>query len=126
MSMISDIATYLAAQGLGTVGTDIFYSYLPDAGDDLLTVLDTGGQQPDIYLPTKEPTFQILIRASTYTAGKTKLDSVRTALHNKYQTTIGSTYFFFIQAASEGGHLGRNPDTRGLDEFSINFHCRTR
>lgn len=126
MSLISDIADYLATQGLGTVGTDIFFSYLPDAGDNILAVLDTGGVQPDIYIPTKDPTFQIFIRSSTYSAGRTKMDSVRTALHNKYNTTIGSYYFYFIQANSEGGHLGRNPDTRGLDEFSMNFHAHTR
>lgn len=126
MSLISDIADYLATQGLGTVATDIFESYLPDSVDSAIGVFDTGGLKPDTYLPTKEPTFQILIRAVTYTAGKSKLDSVRSALHRVANQTIGSTYFYFIHAISEGGHLGRNPETRGLDEFSINFRARTR
>ena len=126
MSLISDIADYLATQGLGTVGTDIFYSYMPDAGDNIMAVLDSGGVKPDIYLPTKDQTFQIFIRSSTYAAGKSKLDSVRSELHNLYNTTIGSYYFYYIQAIAEGGHLGRNPDMRGLDEFSINFHAKTR
>lgn len=124
--LISEVATYLAAQGLGTVGTNIFYSHLPDNVDECLAVLDTGGVQPDIDIPTKSPTFQILIRAATYTLGKTKLDSVRSALHNKYNSYLvaSQTYFYSINALSEGGHLGRND--RGLDEFSINFICKTR
>lgn len=126
MSIISDVSTYLQAQGLGTLGTNIFESYLPDSVDSCIGVFDTGGLQPDHYLPTKEPTFQIFIRAATYTAGKAILDSVRTLLHQKANLNLvsGQTYFYFIFAISEGGHIGRNDN--GQDEFSINFQCRTR
>lgn len=126
MSLISEVATYLAAEGLGTEGTDIFHSYLPDSVDSCIGIFDTGGMQPDHYLPTKEPTFQILVRAKTYAAGKIVLDNVRTALHQKSNVNLvsGGQYFYFIFALSEGGHIGRNP--RGQDEFSMNFQCRTR
>jgi len=126
MSVISDVATFLAAEGLGTEGTDIFHSYLPDSVNSCIAVIDTGGLQPDHYLPTKEPTFQVFIRSTTYSAGKSKLDSVRSALHQKKNVNLvsGQTYFYFILALSEGGHLGRNPN--GQDEFSINFQARTR
>ena len=124
MSIISDIATYLSQQGIGTLGTDLFYSYMPDNENEMACVYDTGGPQPDPDLPTKEPTFQVFIRSAGYEAGKTLLDSVREALHQTSGETIGSTFFFFILAQSEGGHLGVNE--RGLDEFSINFHARTR
>lgn len=124
MSLIADIAQYLDDLEIGTLSTNIFYSYLPDAVDNAICVLDTGGPQPDKDLPTKEPMFQIFIRSTSYATGKALLDSVRAALHQKSGVTIGSTFFFFILANSEGGHLGR--DEKGLDEFSINFHARTR
>lgn len=124
MSMVSDLATYLQTAGIGTVGTNLFYSYLPANLEAGVVVLDSGGQQPDPYLPTKEPMFQVLIRADNYDNGKTKLDAVRAALHQLKNTTIGSIYFYFILAMSEGGHVGR--DDAGRDIFSINFHCRTR
>lgn len=124
MSLISDISDYLEDEGLGTVGTDIFDTYMPESLETGLSVLDTGGATPDEYLPTKEPTFQVFIRAVDYATGKAKLEAVRTALHQISGTTIGSTYFFFILALSEGGHIGRNEN--GNDEFSINFRARTR
>lgn len=126
MAVIDEVATYLAAQGLGTIGTNIFKSYLPDNNDNSLVVLDTGGVQPDRYLPTKKPTFQVFIRASNYSDGKSKLDSVRSLLHQKKNANLISngTYFYYIMAQSEGGHLGVND--KGLDEFSINFICLTR
>lgn len=124
--IISEIANYLATQGVGTVGTDLFYAYLPSNLDDGIVVLDTGGNTPDAYIPTKEPTFQVFIRSSSYATGKAKLDLVRTALHQIKNTVLGSgtTYFYFILAQAEGGHLGRTEN--GLDEFSINFRARTR
>lgn len=124
MSLISDIATYLQTNGIGTVGTDIFYSYMPADVGACVVVLDTGGAQPNPDLPTKEPTFQIYLQNVDYDTGKAKLDAIRALLHQKANITIGSTYFYFILAVSEGGHLGRNAE--GDDEFSMNFHCRTR
>jgi hypothetical protein len=97
---------------------------MPDSVDTGLCVLDTGGVMPDPYLPTKSPTFQIFIRGADYVTGKAKLDAVRAALHQLANTQIGSTYFYYILAQSEGGHIGRNE--RGLDEFSINFIALTQ
>lgn len=125
MSLISDIATHLETNGLGTVGTNIFYSYIPDIDGNVIAVLDTGGPQPNVDIKElKEPTFQIFIRNSSYASGKSQLDSVRSLLHRLIETTIGSTYFLNCFAQSEGGHIGRNE--RDQDEFSINFIAKTR
>lgn len=128
MSTISDISDYLEDQALGTVGTDIFDTYLPDAVVPSMAVIDTGGQAPDIYLPVDEPTFQVYIRALTYAAGFAKLEQVKDALHNIYNQTIGSTNFMYIQALSNGGSIGQSRDAegRGFFEFSINFKARIR
>lgn len=122
--LVDDIAQKLADSGLGTIGTNIFKSFLPDGIDTAICVLDTGGPQPDKELPTKKPTFQVYIKSSDYRAGRDKLDAVRAALHQTRNTTLGNTFFYYILALSEGGHIGRNE--RGIDEFSINFICLTR
>ena len=124
--LIDEVADYLEDQAVGTVGTDIFVGYLPESPNACIAVLDTGGMQPDPYLPTKEPTFQVFIRATNYDNGKTKLDAVRAILHQKanLQLISAGTYHYFILALSEGGHVGR--DEIGRDLFSINFQTRTR
>lgn len=126
MTLIEQVATYLQTNGVGTLASNLFISYLPDSIDTCVAVLDTGGMTPDIYLPTKEPTFQVLIRATTYDAGKTKLETIRSLLHNRYNNYLvnGETYVYSIQALSEGGHIGQNE--RGQDEFSINFKALIR
>ena len=127
MVVAKQIATYLQAQGIGTIGTDLFYGYLPDkTGLPLVCVLDTGGMRPDIDLPTKRPTFQVFVRGATFVSGKEKIEAIRALLHQSHNTTLvaNQTFFYYIYALSEGGHIGRNAS--GQDEFSMNFEALTR
>jgi hypothetical protein len=130
MTLIEQVATYLEDNLLlGTIGTNIFITYTPDSAntpDACISVLDTGGSSPDEYLPTKNPTFQVFIRDVDYDTGKAKLDAVRAGLHRFFSNYLvaGQTYFYYIFAISEGGHLGK--DEAGRDLFSINFRCLTR
>jgi hypothetical protein len=125
-TLIKDIADYLEDKSIGTVGTDLFVGYLPPTPASAMAVIDTGGTTPDPYIPHKSPTFQVLIRSDTFTAGKTKLDSVRTELHQLDNVTLQTdqTFVYYILAISEGGHIGR--DESGRDLFSINFKTLTR
>lgn len=124
--IVNDIADYLEDEGLGTVGTDIFVGMQPNTPVDCITVFDTGGAKPPIDIPTKRPTFEVLVRASVFATGKNTLDTIRGLLHNKYNATLvtGGNYFYSINALTEGGHLGL--DEAGNDEFSINFLTYTR
>jgi hypothetical protein len=126
MTFIEQVATYLQAGGIGTLGTNLFISNLPDSVDACVAVFDTGGMPPDIYLPTKEPTFQVFVRSTTYDLGKAKIDAIRALLHRNFNVTlvVGQTYVYSILALAEGGHIGQNE--RGLDEFSMNFKALTR
>lgn len=127
MNINTDIAQHLHNQGVGSLGSTLFYSFIPDidTGDFSLTVLDTGGITPDPYLPTDRPTFQVFVRSKDYATGRAKVDAVYAALHKKRgQLVTGGTYFYNILANSRGGHLGRNDNDR--DEFSINFSCFER
>lgn len=127
MVIAKQIARYLQQQGLGTIATDLFFGMLPDnSGSPLICVLSTGGLKPSIDIPTKRPTFQVFVRASTFIAGQEKIDAIRLLLHRKAGETLvsGGDFFYTIHAQSEGGHIGRN--AAGLDEFSINFECLTR
>lgn len=125
MTLIEQIATYLADDlSLGTLATDIFIGFMPETPDACIAVLDTGGTEPNRYVPTKSPTFQVFIRDENYDDGKTVLDSVR-GLHGKFGELVsGEDHFLRLHAISEGGHVGR--DEQGRDLFSINFTCEIR
>lgn len=124
MTLIEEIATLLQTNGIGTIGTDLYVSYLPADKCPAIAVIDTGGMVPDIDLPTKEPTFQVFIRSTSYDAGKAQLDAIRALLHQSRNKTLTTTYYYYLYALAEGGHIGVNE--AGQDEFSINFKILTR
>lgn len=122
-NIADDIADYLAGQGIGTVGTDIFVGRVFGDPDNMVVVLATGGPQPNVNIAgLKEYTFQVFIRNTSYSAGNTKLEAVRTALQVKINLSLANHRALNILAQSEGGHIGQ--DEEGRDEFSINFRCR--
>ena len=126
MIFIEQIAEYLQDQGIGTIATNLFIGNMPDSPDACVAVINSGGVEPSIDIPDKRPTFQVLIRNTDYEAGEVKLAAVRTALHqfmNDY-LVAGQTYVYYIYLVSEGGHIGK--DVNGRDEWSVNFHCKTR
>jgi hypothetical protein len=122
--MLNDLISYISGAGLATPGTNMFRGYLPTSPVDAVALYETGGPQPNKEISLKKKTFQITIRSSTYQIGVTKLANLRSLLQGKSQVQIGGTFFLYILAVSEGGHLGR--DDNGADLFSINFICETR
>ena len=126
MIFIEQVATYLQAQGIGTIASTIFIGNMPDTPDNCIAVINTGGVAPSHYIPDHRPTFQILIRNTDYEAGELKLNAIRTALHQYMNDELvaGQTYTYYIFLNAEGGHIGK--DVNGRDEWSVNFNCKTR
>lgn len=123
---IDDIVNYLEENGVGTKTTNLFAAYLPAEPDDVVVVYDTGGFEPDYYLPTAVPTFQIYVRSSDYSTGKDKVDEIVELLHRHANLELVSNgnYFYYITLMGEPTHIGRDENER--DEFSINIRTLIR
>jgi hypothetical protein len=123
MTADKDIADYLASQGYGTVGTDIFYGIFPDAKDtsmdNIICVYQTGGQTPDAVEDVEYPGIQLIIRGSDPDTVKAKVNNIFKALHGLINTTINSVVYHRIDAQG-------SPTDGGMDEkerriFTIGF-----
>lgn len=132
MRYVDGILQRLQDQGIGTINQDLFLARKIDddtqgVADNIVVVYETGGPGQDIYLPTKQVTFQVYVRNVDYDTGRDKIEAVRTALHQVIGQTFGSTYFYNIFAQSAPGYIGRDdPDASGREEFSINFIAKYR
>lgn len=123
--IIDEIATYLEQEITGlSLATNFFKGNLPDSPDNCTAIFDTGGAEPDRDIPTGDPTFQIIVRASDYVTAHDLIHSIVDTLHQKMNITLGTTYFYYIFLMGEAGHIGRDPKNR--DEFSVNFICKIR
>lgn len=124
--IIDDVYTFLGAETSLTCGTNLFKSRQTDSPNDQVVVYDTGGFEPDHYLPTAKPTFQVLVRNTSYATGQSLVNDIVEALHQKTNIELveGSKYFYYIFLMYEPEHIGR--DDKGRHEFSINFVCKYR
>lgn len=123
--LIDEIADYLAAEGLGTVGTDIFVGHLPAKPDTALGVFATGGFPSGSY-PLDEPTLQVRSRSHSLQTAYERLAQAYSALHGLHHTPLpGGTWLLNclgLQPAPTG--IGR--DSAGREEFVINFRLVVR
>jgi minor capsid protein len=119
----SDIATYLAGLGYGTLGTDLFYSAYPDYPEALTAVVDYPGSPP-LYLQSgplpaaERPRFQVVVRAGMATGGfdaaMAKAYQVFTDLSQVVDQVINGTYYLFIEPVQSPFLLARDPLNRPL------------
>ena len=111
-----DIATFLAAQGAGTVGTDIFVGMEPSSPDFTVTVYDIGGIAPNPKFLRDEPQVQCKIRGNVNDYQNTwiKAQEVKDILLGAQpQTLNGTDYVLFVQIG-EILSLGRDENNRPM------------
>lgn len=124
--MLSEnLATYLASNGQGTLGSSIFLGSMPDTSSNAILLEDTGGLEPNRYITIKKNTVQVTIRNKSYRTGITKANAIYDLLHQSYdQTNIGGEDVMLIEALSEPNYLGKDESGRYL--FSVNFLIQWR
>jgi hypothetical protein len=105
MALLDDIGDKLVADAVadGATGWTLYKSYQPDSPDKSVTVLETGGPEPDQTPGVAHtfPTFQVRVRDSTfeYAAARAKMDEVFNSLNDA--TVSGYVYIF----AADSGPL---------------------
>lgn len=100
--MESEIAEYLEDLLLGTVGTDIFYSFMPDAPEECICITEYAGRPSDWTQDgkhTDKPGLQVVARSDDYDAAVAKLAAVRAVLDAVTNATIGTTFYLNIRAS---------------------------
>lgn len=120
-----NICELIVAAGLGTLGTDLFYSDLPaDVSGLIVGVFDTGG-----YPPEGNPTSEIF-RPTVMVAVKGERDQYQEAYDRAYllfstlhgQGNVSSvTDFRILQIWSISDVLWVGYDEENRPEFTINF-----
>lgn len=126
--ILDDVGQYLDDNALGTLGTDLFLSQMPDSPDDLVTVYEYAGNPAARMADNRSPGIQIRARAVTYADARTKIESVYAlldAVGNEYNdatsegVTINSTLYLRFQAVQEPFPIG--VDDNGRHELAQNF-----
>ena len=124
---LDEIAARLVAQGVGTVGSNIFLgskAVIPVGAGPYLTLTETGGSAPtrvhnEAPAHTQRPTAQIAVRAQSYLVARTMAKAAYLALDGVFNTTISSVFYQSITARQEPTDIGLDAEKRPMVVFNI-------
>jgi len=124
--ILAELTTYLAANGIGTTGTDLFYGPLQEQYPDVVTLVNVYGGSPDepamgdpIAAPGKSARLefqhvQLLFRgAANDTDGPlTRALSARDAMLKVLSSTLSGTYYLAIEPLQDPFFLSMDKNYR--------------
>lgn len=115
--LLDELGTFLQTQGVGTLATDLFTGLLPDAPDAAVAIMEYGGASPVHTLGAgnakfERPRVQVIVRALTYTAARTKIESVYKLLEALVNTTLSSVKYLRVEAVQNPFFLERDANNR--------------
>lgn len=117
--MLNEIGTYLQSQGIGTLGTDLFLSLMPDQPDNCTALFEYAGSPPDLHWPGEYPGLQVRVRNASYAAGRAKIGEVFKKLHGLHEQNLSGTRYLLIKARGSPEVLKRDESNR--TEWFVNF-----
>jgi hypothetical protein len=111
MAEVADVlATYLASQGVGVVGTDLYIDWMPDAVDAVVSVYRVPGAGPSYFMdksyPVNESRVQVMTRGAPldYQGPRAKAATVAALLHPIVGQTVAGMRILAM-VATDDPHL---------------------
>jgi hypothetical protein len=135
MTPAVELAQYLADNGVGARGGDadwgIHVSREPTAPDNVNTLYDTGGSEPDVIdISLRVQAIQVRTRSADYVAGYTKQDEIFTLLAQPdgvlgvapLERNIGAHRYIGIRLTGDITFIGRDDNDRFLFTSNYELH----
>lgn len=112
-----------------TLKKDLFYTRVPPAPDDCVTVIDNPGEDPMLqYTQSRSnyyyPAVSVWVRAKDYQVGYSRISCVLALLHGLAHTTVNEAYYSLIKAKNDPQLL--HFDENGRAVFIVNFAIQRR
>lgn len=126
MATLDELADYLAIQGCGTVGTDLFKGVRPDAPDTLLALYEYTGNMPEYvqssYAPTWEkPQIQVVARSASYDVARELAGKAWDALAPLTNATLSGTRYRSVRPNGSPALIMRDAHNRSIVGFNVSI-----
>ena len=125
--LIDELGTWLAAQGEGTVGADLFKLARPSSPLACVSLHATGGFGRPTYGVRELPTVQVVARAATPNGALAKAYSIYGRFPRKGGLTLGGLHAFTVEAMNSPVYTGEESASTGtghLASFNLAFDLR--
>jgi len=129
MTVLEAVGDYLQAEGVGTLGTDLFLAVMPESPDACVCVYETQGFAPQETMgaaafAVDRPGLQVICRGGRgdYPAARDAAVSVRNLLAALLETTVSGVHI--LRVSADGGVLPMGEDQNGRPMVSANYSCQ--
>lgn len=114
MSLVADIAAYLASQGYGTVGTDIFLDELQDQPANQIAIFSSGMKNPeyasgDGVQILEYPYFDVHVRHTSKATARLTMENIRQLL--RYNDEVPG-YWLILGTPPYTEYFGKDSSNR--------------
>jgi hypothetical protein len=119
-----ELCTYLETKSLGTLGTDLFYQFMPDPSDitpDPITVVrETGGPENNAFTPWSQVGVQVVCRGTSYNIARRQAALIYNWFHGLTGVTLTDNKVLVCKAQGLPASIGMDQQ-RGRIEVSANY-----
>ena len=124
MSVLTDLATLLQNQGVGTLDTTIFRGRRPDEPDQCITLQTYAGDASRIrgvdYLAADERfNVQVSVRSQYQGAAETLANTAWDAIQFRYETLTSGQYYAYARCPRKPAFIGVDERDRALVTFDV-------
>jgi hypothetical protein len=130
MGVMEAVASHLAANTHGTIGTDLWMGEMPDSPDVSRCVYESPGQQPIETFgaspwATDRPRIRVVVRGARddYPGARDEAAAIRVLLASITEQTIAGVKINRLQAMGYIEPLGKDSEDRPL--FAVDFQAWT-
>lgn len=130
-TILEALGNYLQAQSVGTLGTNLFLSTMPESPDFLIAVYETSGENPMFTMGAAataidRPSVQVLVRGARgdYVTARDTAYTIRGLLGALTNTTLSGVNVMRVEP--QGWLLPLGDDENARPVISQNFDCMTR
>lgn len=128
MAVLDALGQKLVTDGLGTLATTIFLSYLPDSPDVAVAIYEDRGNGADQVfglgvVSIERPTIRVVARGARddYPGARATLMNVRESIGSIRDVTIAGVKFMCVIAESDPYPMGRDEKERPM--FGLDFQA---
>lgn len=118
MALLDEIGALLVANGLGTLGTDLFLSLLPaNVASASVVITETGGSAPEyvhesLEASVERPSFQVVVRDTGYANARSKANDIWKLLSKQRNTLLSGVKYLSIRPVQSPFPLGPDENER--------------
>jgi hypothetical protein len=127
---IDDIATYLASNGIGSLGganpaqMPIFIDHMPEDVDNAIMVTALGSGMPNQYYSLYHTQAEIWVRHKSYASGYADARQIFELLNRKANLTLAGCYVYYLHPTTDVEGLGRDSNGRILHKVIVDVTYR--